>query len=185
MKEQLSLKRVLVDGTILSVLFTIVIYGSIYVNPAIWVGDYPPDIQAAVGDSIDAPPIQTIITGLLFFGITVGIVLYSNGRLRQENGGNLSFLAAFANSALLLFYFAMWDLLILDWLIFVTLQPDFIVIPGTEGLAGYKDYWFHLEVSFLGLTQWISILVGGLVLAGLSMIKLSGAKASRASFEEL
>ena len=185
MKEQLSLKRVLVDGTILSVLLTIVIYGSIYVNPAIWVGDYPPDIRAAVGDSIDAPPIQMIIAGLLFFGATVGMVLNSNGKLRQKNGGKLSFLAAFANSALLLFYFAVWDLLILDWLIFVTIQPNFIVIPGTEGLAGYKDYWFHFEVSFLGLTQCISILVGGLVLAGLSMIKLSGAKASKASFEEL
>lgn len=63
----------------------------------------------------------------------------------------------------------MWDLLILDWLIFVTIQPDFIVIPGTEGLAGYKDYWFHFEVSFLGWVQWISILVGALVLAGLSI----------------
>jgi hypothetical protein len=116
MKEQLSLKRVLVDGTILSVLLTIVIYGSIYVNPAIWVGDYPPDIQAAVGDSIDAPPIQTIVAGLLFFGATIGMVLYSNGKLRQKNGGKLSFLAAFVNSALLLFYFAVWDLLVLDWL---------------------------------------------------------------------
>jgi len=35
---------------------------------------------------------------------------------------------------------------VLDWLIFVTIQPDFVVIPGTEGLAGYKDYGFH----FLG-----------------------------------
>lgn len=50
-KEQLSLKRVLIDGTILSVLLTIIIYGSIYINPSIWAGDYPPDIQAAVGDS--------------------------------------------------------------------------------------------------------------------------------------
>jgi len=45
------------------------------------------------------------------------------------------------------------SMLILDWLIFVTVQPAFVVIPGTEGLAGYKDYWFHLEASFLGWTQ--------------------------------
>jgi len=63
-------------------------------------------------------------------------------------------------------------LLILDWLIFVTIQPSFIVIPGTEGMAGYKDYWFHFQVSFLGWVQWVSILVGGLVLASLSMIRL-------------
>ena len=76
----------------------------------------------------------------------------------------------------------MWDLVILDWLIFVTIQPSFIVIPGTEGMAGYKDYWFHFEVSFLGLTQWVSVLVGGLVLAGLSMIK---ARAGKASFDDI
>ncbi|GAG17037.1 unnamed protein product, partial [marine sediment metagenome] len=106
------------------------------------------------------------------FGVTIGVVLYSNARLRQRSGGQLSFLAAFANSALILFFFAVWDLLILDWLIFVTIRPDFIVIPGTEGLAGYKHYFFHFKVGFLSLTQWVSVIGGGLVLAGLSMIRL-------------
>jgi len=183
-KNQLSLKRILIDGTILSVLLTIIIYGSLGVNAAMWVHDYPPDIRATVGD-VEAPPLQTSIVGVLFFGATIGVVLYSNARLRQQNGGKLSFLAAFANSALILFFFAVWDLLILDWLIFVTIQPDFIVIPGTEGLAGYKDYFFHFEVSFLGLTQWVSVLVGGLVLAGLSMIRLGGARAGKAGFDEI
>jgi hypothetical protein len=170
MRSQLSPKRTLVDGTILSVLLSITVYGSIYVNPTMWVGDYPPDIQAAVG-TVNVPLSQTIVVSVLLFGLTIGVPLYSNARLRRQNNGELSFLAAFANSALMFFFFAVWDLLILDWLIFVTIQPDFIVIPGTEGLAGYKDYWFHFEVSFLGWTQWISILVGGLVLAGLSMIR--------------
>lgn len=171
MRNQLSLKRVLIDGTILNILLSIIIYGSIYTNPMIWAHDYRPDIRAVVGE-VKVPLLQTVIVGVLFFGVTVGVVLYSNAKLRQQNGGRLSFLAAFANSALLLFFFAVWDLLILDWLIFVTIQPDFIVIPGTEGLAGYKDYWFHFQVSFLGLTQWISVIGGGLVLAGLSMIRL-------------
>jgi len=116
--------------------------------------------------------------GVLLLCIVVGVPLYSNARLRRQNNGELSFLTAFASSALIAFFFAVWDLLILDWLIFVTIQPDFIVIPGTEGLAGYKDYWFHFEVSFLGWTQWISILVAGLVLAGLSMIRLGGRRRS-------
>lgn len=171
MKNQLSLKRILIDGAILSVLLTIIIYGSLGVNPAMWVHDYPPDIRAAVGE-VGVPPAQTIVVGVLFFGAIIGVVLYSNARLRQQNRGELSFLAAFANSALILFFFAAWDLLILDWLIFVTIQPDFIVIPGTEGLAGYKDYIFHFEVGFLGWMQWVSILAGGLALAGLSMIRL-------------
>jgi hypothetical protein len=157
----------------MNVLLTILIYGSIYVNPLMWISDYPPDIQAAV-DSATIPVGQKLVVVALSFCIVVGVPLYSNARLRRQNGGELSFLEAFIHSALLMFSFAVWDLLILDWLIFVTIQPDFIVIPGTEGLAGYRDYWFHFEVSFLGWTQWISILVGGLVLAGLSMTRLGG-----------
>jgi hypothetical protein len=179
MRSQLSLKRGLIDGTILNILLTVILYGSIYVNPLIWVHDYPPDIQVVVGD-VDIPPAQAIIVGVLFFGVTIGLVLYSNARLRRQNGGKLSFWAAFANSVLILFYFAVWDLVILDWLIFVTIQPSFIVIPGTEGMAGYKDYWFHFKVSFLGWTQWISILVGGLALGGLSMIRVG----SKGRFEK-
>ncbi|MBC8446342.1 MAG: nitroreductase [Chloroflexi bacterium] len=131
MKNQLSMKRMLIDGAILSVLLTIIIYGSLGVNPAMWVHDYPPDIRAVVGD-VHVPLVQKMIVGVLFFGAAVGVMLYSNAKLRrklrQQNGGKLSFLAAFANSALILFFFAVWDLLILDWLIFVTIQPDFILL---------------------------------------------------------
>jgi hypothetical protein len=168
---QFSPKRVLVDGTILNVLISIIVYGSIYVNPLFWISDYPPDIQEAVGP-VGVPIGQKLVVGVLFLCIIVGVPLYSNAKLRRQNNGKLSFLAAFIHSALIFFYFAVWDLVVLDWLIFVTIQPDFIVIPGTKGLAGYRDYWFHFKVSFLGWTQWISILVVGLVTAGLSMIRL-------------
>ena len=54
-------------------------------------------------------------------------------------------LAAFAN--IFAFIVSAWllDLTILDWLLFVTIIPDFVVIPGTEGLVGYDDYPFHLR----------------------------------------
>jgi hypothetical protein len=174
---RLSIKRILVHGTILSVLLSILIYGSLLVDPLMWVGDYPPDIQAAVG-VVDVPLVRTLIAGALFLAVVVGVVLRSNAKLRQQCDGKLPFLTAFINSGLIFLFFATWDLLVLDWLVFVTIQPGFVVIPGTEGLSGYKDYWFHFQVSFLGWTQWISILVGSLVLAGLSMIRLGGRRRS-------
>jgi hypothetical protein len=60
---------------------------------------------------------------------------------------------------------------VIDWFIFVTIQPDFVVISGTAGVAGYKGYWAHFAVGFLDLTQWLSILAGGLIL---SVIRLLG-----------
>jgi len=53
--------------------------------------------------------------------------------------------------------------LVLDWLIFCTIQPRRIVLPGTEGMAGYRDYRFH----FIGFLKGLSFCsVGGLFVAG-------------------
>ena len=75
---QFSLKRVLGDGTILSVLISIIVYGSIYVNPTMWIGDYPPDIQEAVG-SVEVPTSQKLVVGVLFLCIGSGQVLTDRG----------------------------------------------------------------------------------------------------------
>jgi hypothetical protein len=173
MKLQLSLKRVLVDGTLMSVLLTIITFGSIYVNPLMLVDSYTPDVRAAVGE-VDLPALQLAVFYVLSFGTVAGVILHSNAGLRRENSGNLTFWTASAHSALLMFFFAVWDLLIMDWLIFVTIQPAFVVIPGTEGFTGYGDYWFHFEVSFLGPELWLSVLIGGLIMGGLSMVLLGG-----------
>lgn len=37
------------------------------------------------------------------------------------------------------------DLVVLDWLVFLTLQPRFVVLPGTEGMEGYRDLQFHVR----------------------------------------
>jgi hypothetical protein len=177
MQIDFSWKRLLVDGTILSVLLTIIAFAFLHVNPLILVDSYPPDVRAAVGE-VDVPIVQTVLFYVASFGVALGVPLWSNARLRQENGGLLSFWSAALHSALLFLYFAVWDLLIMDWLVFVTILPGFVVIPGTEGLAGYRDYWFHFEVSFLGWAQWISIVVGGLLMGGLAMIRLGGKRRS-------
>jgi hypothetical protein len=43
------------------------------------------------------------------------------------------------------FVFNVVDWLILDWFMFCTLTPRLVVIPGSEGLAAYKDYGFHFR----------------------------------------
>ncbi len=173
MKPQLSVRRVLVDGTLMSILLTIITFGAIYLNPMMLVDSYTPDVRTAVGE-VDVPALQLAVFYVLSFGTVAGVIFYSNAGLRWENGGNLTFWTASAHSALLMFFFAVWDLLIMDWLIFVTIQPAFVVIPGTEGFAGYKDYWFHFEVSFLGPELWLSTFIGGLVMGGLSVVLFGG-----------
>ena len=40
MIRQISLKQILVDGTILSVLLTVIVFGSLYVNPLMKIDNY-------------------------------------------------------------------------------------------------------------------------------------------------
>jgi len=62
--------------------------------------------------------------------------------------------------------FNVFDLLVLDWLLFCTIQPRFMALPGTEGMAAYGDYGFH-AVGFLKGT--VFSLVAGSLTAGLWM----------------
>lgn len=41
-------------------------------------------------------------------------------------------------------------LLIMDWLIICIITPKWVVIEGTEGCKGYKDYMFHFKGFLIG-----------------------------------
>jgi hypothetical protein len=74
---------------------------------------------------------------------------------------SVSFLPAFVFSVITLLVFNLFDLLILDWLFFCTIQPRSMVLPGTEGMAAYRDYRFHF-IGFLrglGFTAMGSLII--------------------------
>ncbi len=52
-----------------------------------------------------------------FMAIFFGLLVYSNLRLRKQNGGNLSFLAAFLNAYAVFMTFNLFDLVVLDYLV--------------------------------------------------------------------
>jgi hypothetical protein len=54
------------------------------------------------------------------------------------------------------------DLLLLDWPL-VAIVPRFMVLPGTEGSAGYKDYWFHVRGFLVGIV--LILVASGLIAA--------------------
>jgi hypothetical protein len=66
-----------------------------------------------------------------------------------------------------LLVFNLVDLLILDWLLFCTITPRWIVIPGTAGMAAYKDYLFHFRAFLKGTA--LCALAGGVV-AGIVLL---------------
>ncbi|MCG8347311.1 MAG: hypothetical protein MI924_05960 [Chloroflexales bacterium] len=127
------------------------ISSSLAINAEIWVQDYPPDIRKAFGPKSRKAQIQTAVLAVPFFGILLGGMILSNRKLRRDNEGILTFKQAFYHSYALLLFFWLFDLTIIDWLFFVTFKPQFAVLPGTEGMAGYSDYGFHLTTSLPAL----------------------------------
>jgi hypothetical protein len=160
----LSLATVLRDGLILSFLSSAVLIALLRINPRLLMHDYPAPIQALAPPKTAQEKRQGLLLGWPFLIILVAVPLWSTLRLQQAAGGDAPFLDLFLNSFGVVLTFNLVDLLILDWGMFCTLTPHFLVIPGTEGAPAYKDYMFHLRAFMIGT---VYCLVGALVLAAL------------------
>ena len=76
-----------------------------------------------------------------------------------------SFLAIFASIVIIFALFNLVDAVIIDWLILLVLWPGLGVLPGTEGMAGYKDArrWTVNLLKGFALAPLAGVLVAGVV----------------------
>jgi hypothetical protein len=163
----LNVSRILIDGAIVSAIASLYLLAVLNLNPRLFLQDYPQDIQRAVPQKTKKEKWLSIVLGIpfllfLFLGSfisTLNIEFYSDGEI--------SFFAAFIQAFGVVFIFNLVDWLILDWLIFCTITPKFLVIPDTEGMAGYKDYSFHFRAFLVGIAFSI---IAGLVIGALVVI---------------
>jgi hypothetical protein len=130
----LSLERILIDGALLSLGMSIIIFGSLYLNPRLWLQDYPPEIRAVVPPLTPHEKRAQRLLMLPFMLVMLGIPLYSTYLLRVANGGTISFLSAYLNIAAILNIFNLFDALVIDFLILTLMKPKFATLPGTEGM---------------------------------------------------
>jgi hypothetical protein len=84
---------------------------------------------------------------ILFWVCLLGFPAVAALSVKAANLGILSiFLSAFG----LVILCNLVDWLLLDWLIVCTITPKFMVLPGTEGMAGYKNYGMHFRGFLIG-----------------------------------
>ena len=120
--------------------------GLVFKNPRFMMGDYPEEITVAIPPQTDQEKKGSLIYGLpfllmlVFFPLVIGFV----GKFTQQIDFTHNILRIF----ILFISFNLVDLLLLDWLIFCTITPPFMVLPETEGHPGYKNYRFHF-IGFL------------------------------------
>jgi hypothetical protein len=156
----------LIFGLALSLTLTVlsVIAGAIALD--MFVDNYPPEIKQKHGPmSPRAARLRPYLATLLFIPVLV-VPMAGLFRLRTDIE-SVSFLPAFVFSVITLLVFNLFDLLILDWLFFCTIQPRSMVLPGTEGMAAYRDYRFH----FIGFLRGLGFTaIGSLIIAVLWIV---------------
>jgi hypothetical protein len=148
LQRQVSAKRIIVDGSILSGLIGTLVLAAMFYNAEIFHDDYPPDIQEKAAPMSLQAKRQRRIVALILFLLLLGMPTYSNLKLKRQNHGQLPFLVAWLNAYAVSAIFNLFDLLVIDYLVVIGLHPEFVVLPGTEGMASYHDFFFPF-VGFL------------------------------------
>lgn len=157
--DNFNIKKFLIDGLVISSVFTCFVYLTLYLNPWLWLEDYPDDVR----EIIMSPPdyqIQKIVIGVM--GITIIVVMTVRSTLRWANNhlSDIRFIHVFVYVFLIVQFINLWDLLVIDWFIFTWITPEFVVLSGTEGAEGYNNYLFHFKAGYFSWGAWI----GGIVL---------------------
>ena len=160
----IDLIKILSDGLLLSALAAIILIGSGLYNPRLFLQDYPEAIQAIVPPKTAREKRLSILVGIPFMILLLAVPFISTLSFKNQLTEHVGLLPLFLNAFGVIFIFNLFDLLILDWLVFCTITPRFFVIPGTEGMAAYKDYGFHFRAALIGT---ILSVIGGLLIAGI------------------
>ena len=142
--------RMLLHGGVLSLAATLVLLASLLLRPRLLLQDYPASIQAAVPPKSAEERRMALIVGVPFLALLLLFPAWSSWTLPMPDGRLPTFGALFVNGFVVASTFNVADWLILDWLVFCTLTPRFVVIPGTEGMPAYKDYYFHFRGFLIG-----------------------------------
>ena len=142
---------IVIESLIGIVLFTAVIVSLTLKNPLTSVGDYPPAIQKKcieLGLIEDRKKRFTKAdyirkgAALIVFAVLFAAVL------RKFNGAD-TFLKGFGISYLIWLIIDWYDALVLDCIWFCHSKKA--RIPGTEDMAEYRDYLFHIRQSCIGM----------------------------------
>src|ERR1044072_1678581 len=146
---------------VLTALFTAVIVGGLLVARDALIDDYPPAIRERHGPQSARGQRTATVMGLLNALLFVAVPVVGVLDLRGRAEGTLGFWPGFAFGGVAFLVLVLADLLILDWWLFCTVQPRFMVLPGTDGMPEYRDYAFHWRVLVPTPVPWPLLAIPG------------------------
>ena len=137
-------------GTVFGVVFSIAMLIIGRVNAEMILNDYPPDVRAKFGAMSERTRRQANLATLPLLA-TLGLVVALGLAQLRSILGELTFVNTFIVTTLIFQTWNLLDLVLLDWFLLMTLKPCFMILPGTEGMAGYNDYGFHFRKFLNGI----------------------------------
>ena len=140
----INLSLILLDATILTVVFTTFVLGSLLWKPRLWMHDFPPDIQVLMPPKTHSEKRQTLLIALPFFVMVFGGLGLTAARYGSSNG----FFWMALHTYFVWQVVNIFDLLIIDFCGMQAVDPSNPPFPGTENAKGYRDYRFHF-IGFL------------------------------------
>ena len=153
--------RALLDGFIFSVLMGLMITIIELINPRLELHNYPLAIRNTVPPKTEEEQkkFRTLAVPMLSI-----LLIYLVGTIVQAySAWETGYLIILMHSFTVIMFWNIFDLLVMDWLIFCTITPKYLIIPGTEGDTAYKDYNYHINGS----------LGKGLIFAAIAAIAIS------------
>jgi hypothetical protein len=163
----LDWSKILFDGSLITLLSTIYLLVAGSLNPRLFLnkGDLPEDILAVVPPKTPREKKLSLLAAIPLLTFIFILPAWSAVSFKAQAGGSVSFFTLFLHVLIIVMMFNLFDLVVIDWFIINTLTPRFIVYPGTEGFAGYKDRMFHLRAHTRALP---GVLVGVLIITAIA-----------------
>lgn len=149
----------LIECIIFSIIFSLMIFIPLYKNPIGQIMSYPTEIRKRVEslpqykNSIkkrEKKHLSIKIISIFIFALILSIVAYFSGAI--------TFKAVFKHVFILFFFVNIYDLLIMDLLIFRNVKK--FRIPGTEDMEEeYKGAKHHVKGAFIGIILGIIVAI--------------------------
>jgi hypothetical protein len=151
-------------GLMLSTIASVFIFLTLRFTPRIWLQDYPPEVQALVPPKTESEKRLSLVLGIPFLLLLLAAPVISTLSFQSQQQGEVPFLSLALHSFGVMFIFNLIDWLVLDWLFFCTITPNFIVLPGSEDAEGYKNYKYHFRGFLIGI---VFSAVAGLIIGAI------------------
>lgn len=138
-------------GFVLSATLGGLIIFSVWWNPEIWLRSYPEPVRARFGRGMSPKAArQKRAIGLAGLAVLVAVTAACLWHLRQRLGDSAGFAEAFLAAYAMFMVFNLFDLLVIDWLMGVVLDPRWARLPGTEDMPSHQTFGMHLRGFVIG-----------------------------------